>query len=925
MKTIVIVILFFNCLCIENNNTEKNEIENIKEHIRDIFLLFQKYSLNLISPFNEKNKEEEEYPYLNSLISSGALLINYFLHIKSDFPLDNDFIENFENNITESTEAVKFFLQKLIFDSTKNKNDVSTYRFCSELYYKEKNIIFQNKTGFFIVIINKKESAIEEYSKNKEKYSPCLNNINSTGCNNLTIIPFPSFKLDDLSYSFGFCLPIINCTHLIKNYQNFIIKAFLSVSNVLELNKNHESKELNIILIKNMGNNDELTIDVIDFMSFIPLYIIIFIILFMCFSKLPQFLFKSCFQKDSNQIKKSKNFDRTQFNNFSKKFFLRANLEELFNYKNPPEKINNETGLSYIKGIRGLSMIFASFGFLFICLLNSPVSIYSPYDFSDLLKNLFYSIFFGGIRYAPRLLLSCSGYILVYKFICFLDEKNDEEIEKKIKEYNENKNSSEISLSYINKNNNENDDDNDNNNENDNDNDNNNENENDNNDDDNDTHNEVNDDNLFENSKKKSQYENLIRRKRKVEDVKFSFLFQFYFHQIHKYIFYILVLSFCLFSLPILYKIEASLYSNNLKRVILSPTWQLFLSYYINPIFNSFDSNISSLDINATSNNYYKFLNLTLGYTSTYSFHYQGYGSENLLYFFWLFSNEFIFFMVSTFFLFIGYKYKIHIDKFFKFVIVITVFAKVIIFCIYEQFRNSSLYYYVNYFGSFFVNPLYNYIYYSIGIYFGSINYIIQKRISYVDVDNQEKPFLMSFIPVVNFYQQKGNLMKILNLFLLIFIISSNFLYYIYAKIYDKEYESRIYLNEFETQIFSFFNHFYLSFDIEIVVYLTHLCCCLYFIDNNNYINDLLSNPFWSILNKLYTSFLLVLNPTILFILFQSGMRINLNIFNCIFYTLISDFIAFIICVLCYIFFELPSKRIVKLIVNKSKKPKEIE
>ncbi len=916
MKTIVIVILFFNCLCIENNNTENYEIENIKEHIRDIFLLVQKYRLNLISPFNEKNEteeEEEEYPYLDSLISSGAILINYFLHTKPEFPLDNDFIESIENNITKTSQTVKFFLQKFIFDSTKNKNDVSTYRFCSESYYKMKNYKFQNKTGFFIVRINKKESAIEEYTKNKEKYSPCLNNINLTDCSNLTIIPFPSFRLDDLSYSFGFCLPMIDCKNLIKNYQNLIIKAFLGVSNVLDLNEKHESRELNIILIKNMGKNYEIKIDIFDFMSFIPLYIIIFIILFMCFSKLPQFLFKSCFQKDNNQIKKSKNFDRTQFNNFSKKFFLRANLEELFNYKNPPEKINNETGLSYIKGIRGLSMIFASFGFLLICLLNSPVSIYSAYDFSDLLKNLFYSIFFGGIRYAPRLLLSCSGYILVYKFICFLDEKNDEEIEKKMKEYNENKNSNEISLSQINENDNENENDNDN------------ENENDNNDDDNNTHNEINDDNLFENSKKKSQHENLIRRKRKVEDVKFSFLFEFYFHQIHKYIFYILVLSFCLFSLPILYKIEASLYSNNLKRVFLSPTWQLFLSYYINPIFNSLDHNISSLDINATSNNYYQFLNLTLGYTSTYSFHYQDYGSENFLYFFWLFSNEFIFFIVSTFFLFIGYKYKIHIDKFFKFVIVITVIAKLIIFCIYEPFRNSSLYYYVNYFGSFFVNPLYNYIYYSIGIYFGSINYIIQKRISYVDVENQEKPFLMSFIPVVNFYQIKGNLMKIFNLFLLIFIISSNFLYYIYAKIYDKDHDSRIYLNEFETQVFSFFNHFYLSFDIEIVVYLTHLCCCLYFIDNNNFINDLLSNPFWSILNKLYTSFLLVLNPTILFILFQSGMRINLNIYNCIFYTLISDFIAFIICVLCYIFFELPSKRIVKLILNKSKKPKEIE
>ena len=161
MKTIVIVILFFNCLCIENNNTENNEIENIKEHIRDIFLLVQKYRLNLISPFNEKN-EEEEYPYLNSLFSSGALLINYFLHIKSDFPLDNDFIEFFENNITKYNQTVKFFLQKLIFDSTKNKNDVSTYRFCSELYYKEENYKYRNKTGFFIVSINKKESAIEE-------------------------------------------------------------------------------------------------------------------------------------------------------------------------------------------------------------------------------------------------------------------------------------------------------------------------------------------------------------------------------------------------------------------------------------------------------------------------------------------------------------------------------------------------------------------------------------------------------------------------------------------------------------------------------------------------------------------------------------------------------------------------------------------
>ena len=45
------------------------------------------------------------------------------------------------------------------------------------------------------------------------------------------------------------------------------------------------------------------------------------------------------------------------------------------------------------------------------------------------------------------------------------------------------------------------------------------------------------------------------------EEIKFSFLFQFYFYQIHKYILYILTLLFCLYSLPKFYKIEALLYN----------------------------------------------------------------------------------------------------------------------------------------------------------------------------------------------------------------------------------------------------------------------------------------------------------------------------------------------------------------------------
>ena len=897
MKKLIVVFLVFSCNCIvnNNNNIENIEINDIQKNIQDLFFLIRQHRFNLISPLFKENKKELDV--LDTLLPPISIILKYILEVdltdyNFTYILDKEFIKEFEKQFSisseENLELFKFYLQKLLIDSSKNKNDVSSYRECSEKYYN--HLKYKNKAVFFLVRTNKMKKRIEDYRNCMEE------NKNSTYCDK-HYIRFPSFEIINSSYSYGLCLPNININNLIYNYKILILKV-VNLNKILESSalflKECQFQELNIIKMKNLENNNEiyLSMNKYDLFSFTPLYIIIFIFLFMCFNKLPQCLFKSCFKirkvNDKNfTLNKKPIFDKKQFNNFSKKFSLKSNWEELFNYKNKTEKINNESGLSYIKGIRGLSMIFSSFGFLFLILINSPISIYTKYDYSNLFKSILYSIFFGGLRYAPRLLLSCSGFILFYKFICYLDEKYDEQLEKKMKEYNANNNlktKTELSLSNFH---------------------------------------EVLTDNSFDDSKNKIDYEKLLIRQRNVNDIKFSFLIQFYFYQIHKYILYILVLSFCLFSLPILYKIESIFYYYmNIKGIILSPTWQLFIDDYINPVLNKSDSDVSSYFIpdphNNNQNNVTSYLNLVLGYTSTYSFHYQDFGSENLLYFFWLFYNEVIFFLISTFFLFIGYKYKIGIDKFFKMIIIITILGKIIIIIFFhENFGNASLFYYSFSFGSFFVNPLYNYIYYSIGIYFGSINYIIQKRINYDSIELQEKPFLTSFIPVVNWYEEKGICMKIFNSIIVLLIISINFLYYIYSIFKDGK--------DFEDMVFSEFNDIFLSFDIEIIIFLTHLSCCLFYVDSNNFINQFLSNPFWSILNKLYTSFLLLLNPTILFILFQCGMRIKLNIYNCILYALISDFIAFIVFLLSYIFFELPSKRITKLIFKKSKKVIEVE
>ena len=352
-----------------------------------------------------------------------------------------------------------------------------------------------------------------------------------------------------------------------------------------------------------------------------------------------------------------------------------------------------------------------------------------------------------------------------------------------------------------------------------------------------------------------------------------------------------------------MYKIESLFYYDLNGIIFLGSMWKIFIHDYINPIKN-------------------EILNLILGYTSTYSFHYSGNESENLLYFFWLFYNEVIFFLISSIIIYFGYKYKLGIDLYFKMIIILTLMIKIILFFFIEDFQNGSLYYYYNNFGSIFVNPLYNYSYYVIGIYFGSLNYVLQKRITYSDIEHQEKPFLLSFLPVLSFYQQNGIITKIINLFICIILILFNLLYYIYSKIIktNSNNDDNIYSDSFEEVIFGKINNFFLLIDTEIYVFLVHLSCFLFCIGNNSVIKFLLTNSFWSIFNKIYTIFIIIINPTILYILFTIDMRIPLNISYCLLYTLISGFLTFIISILCYIFFELPCKRIIKLILKEQKK-----
>ncbi len=891
MKKIYIIVIFilfiFSNQKVKLKKKKKSKSNDILNSIIKLFYLIEANKLNMNFQFNKDNVnlKYQNNTLLSSLTPIISTILKFIIHLNilSDppFQLEKNFVDLLDKFLTFDSldnnynEILTFYYTKIFMDSSKNKNDVSSYRECSEKYYTymQNNTLIYKKSTYFLILINKKDVAKKQYKECKKR----------NNCDLEIPIIFPSFKFDTLSYMFALCLPNINCKcNLVKNYKILLIKISNLLDNFFYFHQENIDDELTLIQMNNTGYNNEITnINKDDLIKFIPFYIILIIILFMCFGILPKFLFSSCFKKEeikeeNDLLIKTISFDKKQFSNFSKRFFLKGNWEELFNYKNDSNKINNDSGLSYIKGIRGLSMIFLSFGFLFLCLLNSQVAIYSDADFEDLLKNVLYFIFFCGLRYSPRILLSCSGYILFYKLICFLDEKNEEKIEEKINEYNKKQNNEndktkiEIDL-------------------------------------DDNINVEDDDSTLNDNysiTKKVKKFENILIRKRNVEDVKFSYLLQFFIYQIHKYFFFILVLLFCLYSLPNLYKIQALFYffSGELKGIFLGPMWKVFCNEYIESITTSYK-------------------NLILGFTSTYSFNIKDRNTENLLFFFWLFYNEVIFFIITSIIIFIGYKYKKKTDKFFKYISVVVLLIKFLL----AFSNNTSLYYYYNDFGTIFVNPLYNYSYYAIGVYFGTLNYILQKRISSLDAENQDKPFLINSIPVVNFYQLKGWYMKLLNLCFFLIIIGINFLYYFYNYFSDgKAVNNSNYNSKFEEIVFGTCNKFILSIDIEIIIFIFHSLCFMCFVDSDNFINAFLTNPFWSILNKLYFTFIILINPTILYILFQSGMRISLNIYNCILYTLISNVNAFILCIISYIFFELPFKRIIKLIYKKSPTNKKI-
>ena len=759
-----------------------------------------------------------------------------------------------QKNYTENEELylAYYYYSKLIFDSSTNVNDLSSYSNCMERNHQYN---FTNSTRkpikpiYITVFVDFREQLLEYFRTGNRTTTYLVGICFINNCND-----------DDHKIILN---KIMNKIGLIKEEQYINLKVY-------SLNKEDYDPEWLKVFVR-----------------FLPLHIITIHLFIVLFHKYINYLFKkirsifcetnkkrkiipriynkiddadispaTSFTKSGSSSKSNKLKPHQTFRNYIKVLF---NIENNFNFLikiDDKNEIHNDSSLSYMNGIKGISMITIIFGFVYINLYNSPITKQTADNYYNNMTNPLFFIFYFGIKYAPKLLLCSSGFSLFYKFMCFLDDKfESEKVIKKIQEEEMKKDSYTSIL--------------------------------------NNTEDKIKE---LANSKSSSFYSSSSEKSIKIKDkLKLSSKYYFLFiaYQFHKYILYLLILFFILFSL----------FDFGLLFIDLGPMWNFFNQ-------NAIESSKK----------------LTSILPSLFCF--QGYflnslEKDSILNYFYLVYQEVIYFIISTLIIFLGYKYHLRIDRFIIGIMIILWLSRLIYYFFNDDLNVKEYFSFYGYF-LFYNSLIYNYIYYLLGIYFGCLNYVIQKRYNYYECDKNHKTYLLGFTRLLKIIKKKTKLLYYtLGIIFIIIIIVFTFDQYLLFKYndisndYDDDYRIHI------PQLLSFYNDdkfisIIMCLDTDIVVLLVNLMALFFYLKGENFVYDFLKLNFWGIFNKIYFSFILLINPVILYVFYITESRINFNMQNCFLYSFACGILLFSLVILVYAIFELPYKKTIRLFLKRN-------
>ena len=799
-----------------------------------------RYYINLQNGFS---LNEESFSILSNMTESVVSILGKGLNSTSEYTDEEipDITPQCRDKINKlffeqpNSKATEYYIYKLLSDSSTNKNDVNSYDKC------------MRKTYNFNV---------DEIGLDTKDFQYVLFQIDQTWNTESC-----STEISSQWYALAFCLPKME-----ECEDNDFILWFYSVShvlkNVLELNN-----DTLIETIKVDTKDSASQFNVLDIFRMLPLLFILLQIIVVAFDVLPFCVFKLCLKNKYGDSRSSlimdesigQKYNKTLYKQIKQCFNKTENSEELFNKTSESTSYNNYSGITYPKGLRGLNMILFLFGSVFFDIFNSYESNYTEESFINIMLGKTYSVYLIGMRYSPRILFSISGFVLFYKFMCFIDDKVEGNLmvkqevkrksgsgKKKPKSNKQNKKPKGKNKSTNNS--------------------------------------------LSQNIPKTSVQLYL----RKLEDIPMNIYWHFFNYQLYRYFLFVLLAFFIQFSL---YKVVVFIKGT-------SPLWKQFFFSWIDSLNSlTFIFALSTLRSFSTSESF-DFFN-----------------------YYWMICNEMVFFIIGSLIIFIGYRYQLRTDRFILVLIPLLIVCKVIYYfisCVGND-KYASLYYYFWDYGKFILTPFYNLPYFLMGMFFGSLNYVLQKGIGYEEVDKQGKPFLNLPVRYVNYFQNiSKSFTYLISIIGLIVILVSVFSYNIIINMFECSGVSNCYAKLLETHMIPFsegslLNGCYL-FDMEVVLFFVHWIAFALYVKGNNYINDFLSSRLWESLDKCYYSYLLGIKIVTVYVVSQSDTRIQFNLENIFLYVIIIGFWLFIVTIITYIVFELPYKRLIRLMYTKKQK-----
>ena len=822
-----------------------------------IFIIFIIYALsislndiNLLKNFQDLNDSDL---YIFNILRS---IIVYILGEDDSF-LDNLELSEqcydkmtksfFQYHMTISVDSFPYY-QKLFLDSSRNKNDLTSYSDCIEDIKVDHDINKKVNFTYLTVLIDSKNSLYDMLTK----------------------------KSGVSEFLIGLCF-IDDCE--IEDYKKIIKKAmnYLNITRDSSLNETENKDRIHTRIKIYRMNDSAKAKGFVKFLELLPFIIICLQIIFIIFNSIPMYVYRCLLYvfccktnkkiltterlvKNRNTVnsKKNKNSGRPSANNQSNLSLVSINnniiksFELLFNITNnitaliemkKQNEITNDGGLSYINGIKGIAMIFFLFGSVYSVLYSSLVTEQTGEIFYSHLNNIFFSIFYIGIKYAPKVLLCTSGFSLFFKFMCYLDGKLDTEkdLNTQIEEsFNDSKDLKEMKNSSS---------------------------------------------SILSSNKKKKRHLNANY------SISNKYIINFFILQLHKYILFLLFISLALYSLDWIVSSFGE----------YGPMWQFF--------YQSFISSARSLKF---------IIPLLIGYKS---FIIPGISPEkdNILNYFYLVFQEIFYFLITTIIIFIGYKKNIRIYRFFK-----ILFTSLIILRIIYYFCNAGLddkdYFGYHEYGRFYTSMIYNYSFYIIGIQYGMANYIIQKGYSVKDAYNLNKNYLVTTLNVLTPVNKKNK-----KLILIVIIISSILLVFnIFIQqiiIYGiKFFKSSNLHKNMEIYKKDFLSQLIMLFDSDIFVLALNALALSIYLKGDNLLNNILCHGIWSVFNRFYFSYILLINPIILYLLYNIETKIIFNMANCILYSFICGIFVYLITMIIYVSFELPFKKIIRFVFNLKEK-----